>query len=173
MKVESAGARPAASVRRSRRRAWRPAIAGVAAIAIGAAIGLAALRADRLHAGLLEASGASSDELAWRALLNAPENFVRASFARERAPRLRLDIKFKHLHKIHERRDLALAQGVLKGSPEDFVPATIETEGRRAGVKLRGYFGTAVPFHYIRWSLYNLVIGPGLTGHSGVREKES
>jgi len=57
-----------------------------------------------------------------------------------RLPRLVLNIKFKNMDKIRQKRAQALANGKLATSKEDFVPAKIEVDGRtvKASVRLKG-----------------------------------
>jgi hypothetical protein len=52
-------------------------------------------------------------------------------------PKLNIDIKFKHLSKLREKRANALAKGILVQGTDDFVPASIRTGGRSIKVKLR------------------------------------
>ena len=40
-------------------------------------------------------------------------------------PKINIDIKFKHLTKLHAKRDMALAKGILIQDTDDFVPAFI------------------------------------------------
>jgi hypothetical protein len=52
-------------------------------------------------------------------------------------PRLHLDIKYKHLHTLHQKRDEAMALGLLQTSSDDFVPAEIRMGERTVRVKMR------------------------------------
>ncbi|MGV7224511.1 MAG: right-handed parallel beta-helix repeat-containing protein [Nitrospinales bacterium] len=52
-------------------------------------------------------------------------------------PKLNIDIKFKHLTKLHAKRAEALAKGILIQGPDDFVPASIRLGERTIKVKLR------------------------------------
>lgn len=161
MKVESAAARQSGVARIRRRHAVGVlALLGLA-IAVVVAIGFAVLSSERWQAALQEASGAPTRELALRSALNAPANFVRANFSSERAPRLQIDLKFKHLHKLHAKRDAALARGLLEASPDDFVPAGIVTQHGTTDVKLRLAGGDVQHLWGRKWSLLVHVKGDG------------
>ncbi|MFC1453427.1 hypothetical protein ACFLSJ_08810, partial [Verrucomicrobiota bacterium] len=55
----------------------------------------------------------------------------------DEAPRLIIDIKFKHMQTLQRKRAEALESGLLIQGADDFVPATIRHEGRTTRVKLR------------------------------------
>ncbi|MGV7224014.1 MAG: right-handed parallel beta-helix repeat-containing protein [Nitrospinales bacterium] len=57
--------------------------------------------------------------------------------APSKLPHLRIDIKFKHLEKLRNKRDEALKAGILETSDDDFVPAQIRYGDRNIKVKLR------------------------------------
>ena len=43
----------------------------------------------------------------------------------ENIPKINIDIKFKHIQKIHQKRNKAMSDGILVQGPDDFVPAVI------------------------------------------------
>jgi hypothetical protein len=114
-----------------------------AAACLAGAVGLAALFAvtvagsERLRSALLERSGATTTQSALQAVALAPLRFARASLAAAPVPVLKLDVKFKHMHRIHERRTAALHSGVLSPSDDDFVPAGIDLAGHGVAAKIR------------------------------------
>ncbi|MGI9591074.1 MAG: CotH kinase family protein [Myxococcota bacterium] len=73
------------------------------------------------------ATGAPGRWLAARRSENAPE-------------KIHLDIKFKHLRKIHQKREEALERGLLVTGSDDLVPAELRVGTRtvRAKVRLKG-----------------------------------
>lgn len=159
MKVESAGAERTAPSRRLRKRSWVLPLA--AAALLTGLVGFAGLRSESWQQRLQEASGAVSREQAVRAALAVPARFARATLSRERAPELQLDIKFKHLHKLHQKRDAALEAGLLVGSPEDFVPATVKTGALSSRVEIRLVGGDTEHLRGQKWSLRVHVKGRG------------
>jgi hypothetical protein len=52
-------------------------------------------------------------------------------------PEILIDIKFKHIRKLQQKRDEALTRGLLINGPNDFVPASIRHGGRTTKVKVR------------------------------------
>jgi len=73
-----------------------------------------------------------------RALLKLPERvFESFSPLNENLPKIHMDIKFKHIQKIHQKRAKALSDGILVQGPDDFVPAVIRYNNRSIKVKLR------------------------------------
>ena len=92
---------------------------------------------DYLRPALLNLSGATTIQHGIGALLRAPANYLRARAARAPVEELFLDVKFKHMHKIHEKRAEALRRGVLLTSSRDLVPATLTHRGRTLSVKVR------------------------------------
>jgi len=69
-------------------------------------------------------------------LLSSPVKFFQFGGAEE-IPRVHVDIKFKHLQKLREKRNEALRKGILNISPEDYVPASIRHGNQTTKVKLR------------------------------------
>jgi hypothetical protein len=73
-----------------------------------------------------------------KAFFYTPVRLVQAfASSIERVPKLAIDIKFKHMQKIHEKRADAFVRGFLVQAPDDFVPASIRHSGRTTKVKLR------------------------------------
>lgn len=56
---------------------------------------------------------------------------------RSKLPHILIDIKFKHLEKLRDKREEALKAGILEKSDDDFVPAQIRYGDRSIKVKLR------------------------------------
>jgi hypothetical protein len=113
--------------------------AGLLTIALGAAAGFtwAVAGSEALRGALMERSGATSARGAVRAVAMAPVHLLRAVASDVPVRHLNLDVKFKYLHEIYEKRDEALRTGVLSTSDDDFVPASIDVSGRTVPVKLR------------------------------------
>ena len=97
-----------------------------------------------IYSALQKNSPASVSNLALRAV---PTRLIASArnhwtFIRRNEPleRLHLDIKFKHLEKLRAKRLEAQEAGVLIASDNDFVPATIRTQGRsiRTRIRLKG-----------------------------------
>jgi hypothetical protein len=107
-----------------RRRALRLTAAGAVALGLVAAIGLSL-------------GGRAAQQSGLGGWASAVRNFARAQLAAARVDALRIDIKFKHLHRIHTKRDEALARGVLIAERSDFVPASIALAGPAVPVRLR------------------------------------
>jgi hypothetical protein len=82
-------------------------------------------------------TGADTPASALAALAHSPANYLRARLSPPHVEHIEIDIKFKHLNKIYEKRSDALQRGVLLSSSDDFVPAEIRHDGRRVRVKLR------------------------------------
>ncbi len=82
-------------------------------------------------------TGADTPASALAAVARSPANFLRAHLSPAPVERIEIDIKFKHLHRIHEKRDRAIRLGVLIKSEDDYVPARIRHDGRQVKVKLR------------------------------------
>ena len=132
-----AASTPSPGERRSRRRL----------LIFGAVVALAAWTAlsflggvaflDFLRPSIQNLTGTTSANDAISAVTGAPVRWARAVLSGEEVPRLHIDIKYKHLHKLHKKRDQALAQGLLQSSGDDFVPATIRIGEREVRVKLR------------------------------------
>ncbi|MCK4818516.1 hypothetical protein KA005_22290, partial [bacterium] len=72
------------------------------------------------------------------ALLKLPERvFESFSPLNKNLPKIHIDIKFKNIQKIHQKRAKALSDGILVQVPDDFVPAVIQYDNRSIKVKLR------------------------------------
>lgn len=71
-----------------------------------------------------------------KALLLAPKNILSFKLPEE-IPKIAIDIKFKHLQKVFNKRDEALKLGLLVKGEDDFVPAIIRHGNRAIKVKLR------------------------------------
>ncbi|MCZ6783084.1 MAG: hypothetical protein O7G30_07205 [Proteobacteria bacterium] len=114
---------------------------------------LLAVSFDSFAPQLERAAGTESTGRALRALVEAPGNYLRARTQGAQAPALQLDIKFKHMHRLHERRDRALADGVLIPTPDDWVPGIATASGRPAEVAIR--LGGHLPpdFEGDKWTL--------------------
>lgn len=123
------------------RRAWRRLLIAAALIAFVAWTNLAFMAGaavlEEIRPSIQSLTGATSFRDAVAALTGAPYRFTQAWLADEEVPRLHIDIKFKHLHKLHQKRDEAIAQGLLQTSSDDFVPAKIRIGERTVRVKLR------------------------------------
>ena len=113
--------------------------AGLLLIALGVVVGFACAVAgsERLRGALMERSGAASARGAVHAVAMAPIRLLRAVTSDVPVRHLSLDIEFRHLHKIHDKRDEALRTGVLSTSDDDLVPASIDAAGGKVSVKLR------------------------------------
>ncbi len=82
-------------------------------------------------------TGADTPAVAVAALARAPGNYLRARLSPPDLERIEIDIKFKHLHRLHEKRNEALRRGVLIKTEGDYVPALIRHNGKEVNVKLR------------------------------------
>jgi hypothetical protein len=114
-------------------------VAGILTIALAAVVGFAwaVAGSEPLRGALMERSGATSARGAVRAIAMAPVHLLRAVASGAPVRHLSLDVKFKHLNEIYEKRNEARRTGVLSTSDDDFVPASIDVEGRTVRVKLR------------------------------------
>ena len=119
--------------RRSAARVGLLAVYGIV-IATGAIALLEAARPTLAHSGLERPQDVA------RAVLLAPWNAA-VAFARP-APveEIRIDVQFKYMHQIHEKRAAALRAGVLLPSDADLVPATLwhGSTALPGGLRLRG-----------------------------------
>jgi len=123
----------------SRRRGRVVLVAALLAFALAAGLGfaLAVAGSERLRGALMDRSGATTTRGALRAVALAPVRFVRAATHDVPAAYLILDVKFRHMHAIHEKRDEALRTAALTTSDDDLVPASIDVAGQTVPVKLR------------------------------------
>ncbi|MBL79563.1 MAG: hypothetical protein CMH70_05980 [Nitrosomonadaceae bacterium] len=71
-----------------------------------------------------------------KTLLSAPAKLLR-SLGAEEIPKIYIDIKFKHLQKLHKKRNEALRKDILNISSDDYVPASIRHGNQTTNVKLR------------------------------------
>ena len=85
-------------------------------------------------------------------LLTLPEKMIKYARAGTEVPHLFIDIKFKHLQKLEERRKQALAVGILIQEGDDFVPAGIRLGNESFKVKLRLKGDWAESFMRGRWA---------------------
>jgi hypothetical protein len=92
---------------------------------------------DEMRPSIQSLTGATSPRDAVTALTGAPFRWTRSWLADEEVPHLHIDIKFKHLRKLHQKRDEAIARGLLQTASDDFVPAKIRLGERTVRVKLR------------------------------------
>jgi hypothetical protein len=72
-----------------------------------------------------------------KAIALAPYHWATAHLSGHDAPKIHIDIKFKHIQKLFKKREEAMKIGFLKQAPDDYVPAQIRREGKTAKVKLR------------------------------------
>jgi len=112
----------------------------IGAVGLTVALAVAVATSDRLRSALIRRSGATTIESALHAVALAPLRFARASLAPVPLEVLKLDVKFKHMHRIHVSRDAAMRSGILSTSDDDFVPAGIDLAGRslEANIRLAG-----------------------------------
>lgn len=80
-------------------------------------------------------------------------NFVRARLTAAPVDSLRIDIKFKHLHTIHTKRDAARAEGMLIARRDDFVPGSIALADANIPIRLRLIGPEAKHLERDLWSL--------------------
>ena len=135
---EQAARRP----RSKRRLGKRPLLIAAALLAMAAWTSLAFIGGiaflDFVRPSLQSLTGVTSPSDAVRSVTGAPTRWMRAWLAYEEVPRLYFDIKYKNLHKLHQKRDEAMALGLLQASGDDFVPAQIRVGGGQAvRVKIR------------------------------------
>lgn len=87
-----------------------------------------------------------------KTLLLAPLRIVKIGGG-QKIPQINIDIKFKHLQKIRQKRAGGLAKGYLNTQPEDYVPASIRYRNRTIPVKLRLKGDLVDHFQGDKWSL--------------------
>ena len=90
-----------------------------------------------LLAAAIGVGGSAAVEANAREWFSALGNYARAHFAAAPIDSLRIDIKFRHLHRLHARRDAAQVNGWLVPGDDDFVPASVATSGIDVPVRLR------------------------------------
>lgn len=103
-------------------------LVGLAAVALGSS---------GARPAWLRQLGASRAVSTARAVVTAPVRMARAWAAQSRIPRLSLDVKFKHLHELHLKRDAALQGGALVTSDADLVPGELRFGAETLAVRLR------------------------------------
>ena len=125
-------------------------------------LGAAAAAALVLVVALGSSLGSGTDgESGFRSWASAARNLVRAQLATAPTDRLRIDIKFKHLHRIHLKRDDALARGMLIAEDEDFVPGSVAQGTTSVPVRLRLLGPELEDLEQDPWSLEIRVQGDG------------
>ncbi len=108
---------------------------------------------DFLQPTLRDLSGAPTPRHAISAVALAPGNYLRALIGAVEVERISVDIGFKHLHTLHEKRAEALEAGVLRSSSSDYVPAHITHRERTVAVKLRLEGGGPDQLAGVKWPL--------------------
>lgn len=91
----------------------------------------------------------NNDHSLKQALMMVPGRLVAPSPS---IPELVLDIKFKQMQKLYDKRAEALEKGVLIQDEDDFVPASIRLDGRTVRVKLRLKGDHTDHLEGIKWS---------------------
>ena len=86
---------------------------------------------------LLSLTGATRSRDAIRAIMRGPGQYTAAVLAHEPVEELFIDIKFRNLMKLRDKRDDALRLGILMASPDDLVPASIRHRDRAVPVRIR------------------------------------
>jgi len=129
VKLETAGGRRELERRRRARRIRRRRAARTAA--------LGALAVGVLIAAGLSLGGSAARTAGPREWASAARNYVRAGLAAAPVDSLRIDIKFKHLHRIHTKLDQAREDGMLIALAGDFVPGSIATAGKDVPIRMR------------------------------------
>lgn len=140
-------------------RRWLPPLRIAAAVALLAFAGAIAfvgaiVGSDRLRSTLMERSGATNTRDVVLAVVRAPLRRFRAETAGNAIDRLTLDVKFKHIHSIHDQRDRARRMGVLTTSDADLVPGSLEVDGRTARVRFRLAGNRVDLLEDEKWPLY-------------------
>jgi len=107
---------------------------------------------DYLRPALQNLSGATSLGHVATSILSAPGNYLVAMLRPEPVEKVAIDIKFKHLHRLHQKREEALRRRVLLALDDDEVPATITHAGRTVPVSLRLKGDWADHFAGDKWS---------------------
>ena len=80
---------------------------------------------------------ADTAAVALPAVVRSPANFLSARLAAPAIEHIEIDIRFKHLHRLNEKRNEAMRLGTLLKTDDDFVPAEIRHNGKKTAVKLR------------------------------------
>jgi len=148
--VKTSDRRPGRRAPRTAR--WAVALTLLSAGAAGLFTATVFLSAD-FRADLKRRSGAADTQEILAAAIRAPLHRLRALASTSRPPRLTLDVKFKHVHQIHERREAAIRAGTLETSDADFVPGTIELFGQTVRVRVRLAAGRVELLKGEKWPL--------------------
>jgi hypothetical protein len=125
--------------------------------AVAFAVGVAFL--DYLRPALQNLSGATTTRRAVAATARAPGNYLRSLAGGGAVETLAIDVGFKQLHTLHEKRAEAMQTGVLLASSKDYVSARISHDGRTVAVKLRLQSDLAEHFQGAKWSMRVAVKG--------------
>jgi hypothetical protein len=88
-----------------------------------------------------------------RKLLRIAKNYAEAARRQETLERIRIDIKFKDLEQLRNKRAEAIRIGALVASDEDFVSAKIRHEGRSVRTKIRLKGDALDHLHGDKWSI--------------------
>ena len=90
-----------------------------------------------IRPSLQAVTGRTSATATASSILAAPGRWIAARWDSPEVPKLVLDIPFKHMHAIHQKRDEALEQGLLITSSDDLVPAKVRLGHETYKVKVR------------------------------------
>ncbi|MDJ0849927.1 MAG: hypothetical protein QNK04_16280 [Myxococcota bacterium] len=123
--------------RRRHRVAW--ALAGLAGLGIWSALAFGAGFAwrDYVRPSLQTLTGRTELTHVLASAVGAPGRWLRATLADVSVEKIHVDIAFEHLQKLHQKREEALAQGLLVTGSSDLVPAEIRVGEETVRVKLR------------------------------------
>ena len=108
---------------------------------------------DYLRPALQNLSGATTTRRAVAAAARAPGNYLHSLTGGAAVETLAIDVGFKHLHTLHEKRAEAMETGVLLASSKDYVPARITYDGQTVAVKLRLQSDRGEHFQGAKWSM--------------------
>ncbi len=128
---------PRATRRLGHKRLWLVlgalALAGWSAAAFAAGVGYFKVIVPELQ----DFTGALTPGRALRSIARSPANWVRAMTSDAETAHLDIDLKFKDLRKLQEKRAEAFRMDALIAEPDDFVSAVMRHNGRSVKVKLR------------------------------------
>jgi hypothetical protein len=147
---------PKPTTRRERR--WRR-TAALAALVTGALAWTALVFLggmtflDYIRPSLSNLTGTTDTAAALRSVASAPRHLLGGVLRGGGAERLVIDVKFKNLTKIHEKRLEALEDGILMSSGDDLVPAEIRHGDRTVRVRVRLKGDYTDHFEGDKWSL--------------------
>ncbi len=140
MKLGSTAPVPPRPPRKRHRVLWGAVLlcgfAGWSGLVFGAGFGWR----DFIRPSLQNLTGQTSMNLVVKSFTGAPRRWLAAHLDDAEVDKIHLDIKFKHMHKIHQKREEALAQNLLVTGADDLVPAEIRLGDRtvKAKVRLKG-----------------------------------